>query len=467
MATLELCRQERDFDVERSGAERHFTGRRAVRVAACLAAAAFAVAACEKVSHENIDKWVDTRKGPSKLEDALRDSSLGADLRAHAAQNLIIALRKDSLVIDILEQMPDGQRQAILAALAPRLWSDARIEGTMDRPSERQALAKDALFFLRRFANEANRSMIDGYLIDWLAGGYYEGRARSGRVYGEVIMRAIGPRAAPKMIDAANAMIAGGFKVGDKLLLGLAATGSPDAVGKLLDMAAANLKDHTLRERILISLYNAYVRPEGFDPAPASALVPYVDRLAKIILDESEPYDIVDIAVNLVAEVGMPKCLGPLVAMISQPHSNPRFRWIGAKRALKCGGLQAVDAVIAAFPASGAYRQIDLEDGLWGPISASEAKAAVADKARKLLTSDSWLGRLTGVELLGKLRIRGSAAADAALVQKLGNDKTTLKGWWGDQSDVPKKKRKRPPTVGQRARKVAKELEELAQSTQN
>ncbi len=467
MTTLELSRQERDFGVAWANVGRHITARLALRVAACIAASVLVVAGCEKTTHENIDKWIGTRKGPSKLEDAVGNSDLSPDLPAHAAQNLIIALHEDQKVLKILERTPDEQRQAILAALAPRLWSDARIQGAMDRPSERQSEAKDALYFLRKLANDANRATIDGYLTDWLAGGYYEGRSRSGRVYGEVILRAIGPPAAPKMIDAANSMIAGGFKLGDNLLLGLAATGSPAAVGKLLDIADAKLKDSTLRERVFVCLYNVFVKPDEFEPAPASALEPYVDRLGKIILDESESNEVVDIAVHLVAVVGMPKCLAPLVAMVSFPHSNARFRWIGAKRALKCGGLAAVEPVIDAFPKEGSYRQIDLEDGLWGPIVASGTKAEVANLARKLLTSDSWLARLTGVEVLGKLRIRGAAEADAALVEKLADDKTKLTKWWGDQTDVPKKERKRPPTLGSRARKVAKELEELAKSTQN
>jgi len=467
MAILELSTQERDFGAARAAPGRSFAQRLVGWLAVWVAVSGLAMTGCEKVSHENIDKWIGTRKGPGKLEEALRDSSLEPDLRAHAAQNLLIALNKEDLVYDALEASSESHRQAILAALAPRLWNDARIEDKMGRPSQRQNSAKDALYLLRRFANDANRATIDGYLTDWLAGGYYEGRARSGRVFGEVIMRAVGPGAGPKMIDAVNSMVAGGFKLGDKLLLGVAATGSPAAVGKLLDVAAANLKDDTLRERVFVSLFNVYVKPLDFDPPAATALEPHLEVLAKIILDEGEDTEIVDIAINLISTIGMPKCLDALAAMVSYPHSNKRFRWIGAKRALKCGHLRAVAKVVESFPKTGAYRRIDFEDGLWGPIAASGAKAEVAEVARKLLTSDSWVGRITGVEVLGKLQIRGSAAQDAALVQKLVSDKTPLKGWWGDQSEVAKKKRKRAPTLGQRARKVAKELEELAPNTQN
>jgi len=60
-----------------------------------------------------------------------------------------------------------------------------------------------------------------------------------------------------------------------------------------------------------------------------------------------------------------------------------------------------------------------------------------------------------------------TAKEDAALVRKLAGDKTRLRGWWGDQSDRPKRERKSTPTLGQEARKVAQELEELAKETQN
>ena len=57
-------------------------------------------------------------------------------------------------------------------------------------------------------------------------------------------------------------------------------------------------------------------------------------------------------------------------------------------------------------------------------------------------------------------------AEDAALIGELGRDKTRLKGWWGDQSEVPREERKRDPTLGQLAREVAEQLEELAKTAQ-
>ena len=45
---------------------------------------------CEKVSHDNLDKWMTTENGVAKLKGALRDPDNDKDLRAHAAHNLIV-----------------------------------------------------------------------------------------------------------------------------------------------------------------------------------------------------------------------------------------------------------------------------------------------------------------------------------------------------------------------------------------
>jgi hypothetical protein len=427
-----------------------------------------AAAGCDRPSHDKIEEWVGTQKGPSKIRAVLESADHDADLRAHAAHALAIRLRQDSQVIDLLGQVPDGQRQPILAALAPRLWEDARVVDQMARPSERQMLAKDVLYFLRPLADAANLQVIDGYLVDWLTGGYYEGRADSGRVRGEVIMSQVSNKAdaATKLIQAVNSEVAQTNKLGDNLLYGLAATGTEQAVAKLLDLAESEIKDDTLERRAMVHLYNAFVEPEDFAPAAPAALVPAVPRLAAIMLDEGKEDEVVDIAINLVTRAGMPACRAPLLEMVSHPHSNPRFRWIGVKRALKCGGLDIAAAVIDTLTPKGGYRQIDLDDALWTPLAAMEPRAKVAELGRTLLTSDSWVARISGVELLGKLAQADSAAGDSARVAALGADKTPLKDWWGDQSELPKKERKPTPTLGERAREVAGQLEELAKSSQ-
>ena len=438
------------------------------KLALVVVAATASITGCGKPSHDEIDKWVGTRKGPGKIESALGNSDLDADLRAHAAQALAIQLRKETRVIELLTAIDAKERQPILAKLAPRLWEDARLTDKMSRPSERQMLAKDVLYFLRPLADDGNRLVIDRYLVDWLTGGFFEGRAESGRVRGEVIIAAVGNKeeATAKLIEAINSEMVQSHKLGDNLLLALAATGTEAAVGKLLDMGSGDLPDKTLERRIFVHLYNAFVKPEDFAPADPRGLIPHIERFSAIMLDQGSSNEVVDIAINLVTAMGMPACLDPLVRMVSFPHSNKRFRWIGAKRALTCGGLAAATKVIGGLSAKGEHRQLDMDDAIWTRLVAMEPKSDVAKLARTLLTSDSWVARVSGIEVLDKLAIAATAKDDAALIAVLGSDKTPLKGWWGDQSEVPRKQRKATPTLGQRAREVTEHLEELAKTVQ-
>ena len=89
----------------------------------------------------------------------------------------------------------------------PRLWADCKLTDELQKPTEKQIAAKDALFSLRDGAGPATRELIDGYLVDWLAG-YYEGRAPLGLHSGEKILRTIGARAAPKLLAAGRKIVA-------------------------------------------------------------------------------------------------------------------------------------------------------------------------------------------------------------------------------------------------------------------
>ena len=123
------------------------------------------LAACEDVSHESIDKWVSTQKGPEKLRNALTSNEHAVDLRAHAAQRMI---GKGNFVEvrEMLGQMPESDRHAILAKLAPRLWDDAKIGKAMGTPSARQSGAKDALYELHKIANDETKSSIEDFLVE-------------------------------------------------------------------------------------------------------------------------------------------------------------------------------------------------------------------------------------------------------------------------------------------------------------
>src|SRR5687768_6498752 len=109
-------------------------------------------AGCEKPTHENIEKWATTKKGPGKLRSAFVDASLDADLSAHAAA-VMIKTSRDQEVKRELDHMAADRRTQVVAKLAPRMWELARIEGDMLRPAPQQTQAKDGLVMIRKHAD--------------------------------------------------------------------------------------------------------------------------------------------------------------------------------------------------------------------------------------------------------------------------------------------------------------------------
>jgi hypothetical protein len=416
----------------------------------------------DEVSHENLDKWMHTEKGPGKIKEALRDTGIDPDLSAHAAENLLI-IREDGEVRAAFEKMSDERRSKVLAKLVPRLWAIARIEGELTGANDQQTAAKDLLVDLRSYADDASRSQIDTYLIEWYTGGYYEGRAVLGRWSGAQTLRLIGKAAGPAMVKAANAVVGAPeqdgkrIRVGDELLLGLAVTGDADAVKYVLDLLALDRGDKTLPERSIAALYLAYVEPPGqlFEKADPAGLAPNVDQLARVALDPSSSNRMVNDAVGVLGSAGMPHCLKPLVQMINLPREDIRFMWVGVNNGLRCGGPGAVAEVVHAMPTGGAgFEHKAFEGGVVGEIARMTPKAEVLAVARDLLDDDSWVARWAGIEVLAKL----GSKEDAAKIEALSGDKAKLHGYWGDQSELPKAERKAEPTLGKRAAELAKGL---------
>ncbi len=419
------------------------------------------VSACEDTDHANIDKWMTSKKGMGKLHSAVRNSGLDPDLSAHAAENLY-RRGEDEDVKQAFEAMGVERRSKVLAKLAPRLWTMARVEGEMAKPTPIQEAGKDALFELRAFSDGANRDVIDGYLTDWLTGGYFEGRAVAGRHPGAAILRALGPKAGERLIAEANRIIATPDKdgrrrkIGDQLLLGLAASGSPDAVKLVLEIATMDRGDDTLTDRAVGAVWKAFIDPGGlFAAADPAALVPNLDRIGAIARDDSRGARIANDAVELIRAAGMPGCLAPLVAMVGQPHRDPRFRWVGANNAIRCGGAKALPIVAAQLSTSGSYELPQLLGAVVTPLTSIGDTPGVTAAARALVGDKSWVARWIGIETLAAL----TSKADAALIAGLAKDKTKLTGYWGDQSSLAKADQKPVPTLGQRATELAAALQ--------
>jgi hypothetical protein len=414
-----------------------------------------ALAGCEKTDHESIDKWQSTKKGPAKLKKALADESLDPDLSAHAGANMIKKGR-DSEVRTELDNMAPARRTAVVAKLAPRLWETARIEGEMQLPAPLQVQAKDALVTLRKYADDATRTQIDGYLLDWYAVPSFEGRAKAGAMLGPAVVRAIGPAAAKKMMRVVDGIIAAPGqetmkkRLGDELLLGVAATGDPEAVRYVLDIVRMDRGDDTLPTRAMSALYKAYVDPGGlFDIVPPAALVPNLGTLVSIAKDDRVSGRAANDAVALIRVVGPPACLDPLVGMVAHPHPDPRWRYFGPDAALKCGGVKAIRPVAVAMPDQ-VYEKELLAGSVILAISRMSPREQVVAELRDLLNEKSRMARWVAIESLAALKSTEDKSRIAAVK---GGER--LVGFWGDQSGLPAKERKPDPTLAQRAKELA------------
>ncbi|MBP6630106.1 MAG: hypothetical protein KBG28_28900 [Kofleriaceae bacterium] len=420
--------------------------------------ALLATAACEKTTHENIDKWPNTQKGGGKLKKAAASRSIDPDLAAHAAVNLALSDRADingeAEVKRIMEGLPEARVQQVMAKLAPRLWARARTEGDpMQVPGSVQIRGKDLLFDLRKYADAETRATIDGYLSDWYTTGFYEGRATLGRNLGVTVISTIGASAGARLKEAANSVVAKrDAKIGDELLLALAASGNPEAVRYVLDVASMDRGDPTLANRALSALYRAFVEPGGlFTAAPPASLAPTLDTLIAIAENPANDNRTVNDSVSLVRVVGMPGCLAPLAKMAASPDLGRRY--IGANNALKCGGPKAIVTVVNALP-EGKYDR----EALYGAVVAEIVRATPRDETiaavRELLGARSWVARWVAIEAVAALGVK----EDAARLRGLGGDGAKLQGYWGDQSGKPAKERKAEPTLGARAKELADKL---------
>jgi len=413
---------------------------------------------CEKLDHENIDKWLRTSKGPAKLLKAVTNDSADPDLSAHAAANLI-KRDDDREVYAAFEAMAPARRAQVIARLAPRMWETARVERENELPGKPQVAAKDALVRLRTWSSgamgESIRAQIDGYLIDWYCVMSYEDRARAGAVGGDAVMRMVGRPAAKKLMSVLSGVIAAPGqdkvknRVGNELLRGLAATGDPEAVKYILDVARMDRGDPSLPSRALAALFKAYVEPDGFAPADREALVANFSTIVDVAKDDRMPAEAANDAVALIRAVGPPRCLAPLLGMIGAPHRNARFKYVAANNALKCGGVKAVGDVARSLPDAGVYARDDLAGAVSGEIAQMTPRDQAVAAARALLGESSTIAKWVGIEALGAMK----AAEDAPKIAALASSRERLVGYWGERGEG-----KPDPTLGQRAREISAEL---------
>jgi len=420
-----------------------------------LAIAVLLLTACEKTDHDSIEKWGHTQKGPGKLKKALRDDGLDPDMSAHAAIVMITHHEQEPDVRAALNEMPAPRKQAVIKAMAPRLWQIARLEKENDLPVGDQSLAKDWLFNLRKDADDATRAQIDGYLLDWYAVPSYPARQQAGMVQGVVVMRALGAPAGKKMVSVVNGIIAAPgqektrLRIDDTLLVALAASGNPEAVTDLLDIMKMDRGDKTLGERAMNALYKAYIDTrKEFELADAKALEPSLQSFVDLASNDTTESGIADDAAALIRAIGMPKCLPALLGIIPKPHANAKFRYAAPNNALLCGGAPAIVDTIKAMPDL-PYSKDELDGSIVLTISKLEPKDQVLAALRTLLADKGKVEKWVAIEALAAMK----STEDAPKIAALAKDREVLTGFWGSGGGG-----KPEPTLGARATELAATL---------
>ncbi len=411
---------------------------------------------CEKTDHDSIDKWPRTEKGPGKLKKAVEDEGLDPDLSAHAAVNLIKPpLSQETEVKNAFEKMSQGRRQQVIEKLAPRLWDVARVEDEKRPANNTQIAAKDALVTIRKYADEAQKTKIDGYLVDFYGVYSYEARAGGGQYPGAVVARLVGPAMTKKLIDVVNGFIAAPgqekakFRIGDELMLAIAASGAPEGVKKLLDIAKLDRGDDTLPARAVDALYKTYVDPNGlFDIRTPEPLEANLDALVALAKDDTQKGKVTNDTVALIRAIGAPKCIAPLLSMVATPHRSSRFKYVAGNNALRCGGTKSIGEVVRALP-DGAYVKDELTGAIAGEIAKMTPRDQVLAALRQLLDDKSVVARWVAIEALAAMK----SVEDRPKIEKLSTVKDPLVGYWGENAEG-----KKDPTLGQRAKELADQM---------
>lgn len=415
---------------------------------------ALAAAGCEGVSSENIARWKATQKGPAKLQEAIKDSSVAPKLRAEAAAALVEVGMADE-VDQALAVVPPANRTEIVKNAVPLFVAG------MSNPSLPKArAARDALFTVRPFAEPAEQQQIDAVLLPSIEKDLREGRISGGRHSVDKVLAGIGPAAAPMLVSLLE----------DPRV---PFQGVVDALERVADPAARDRGGVALIKRALASspipleLWRA-LGTLGGKPATAflvqkattgperdavlatqalqqrrdPSLLPMALRLAG---DGHTNKSVRDEMFGLVEKIGGPEAQQGLLRIIAgDPNETVRYRAYEA--ALAVGKGAAIAPALEAFPEKASYKKEDVVDFLVKDITkiGPEARPALAST----LGSRSALARMTAVlayeaPLPSDARRSLGGPADAGAVLKLAGDKGTVRGF--------------PPgdTVGKEAARVA------------
>jgi hypothetical protein len=403
------------------------------RAALLVVALGVAASACGS-SSAKIDKLVQT----------LGSAAADPEQRTGAAVELVY-LGKAELVASTLQA---NRSDAVMDVLLTRLAGDARGADPLAHPQPRQILAKDALADLRPVADDEQRAFIDEELTTWVTTSYVR-RSQLGRHKGEELLAVLQGRAAPQMLVALKEILDQPADKADfviapqELLRGIALVGTA-GITVLLDLAEGREgqghRDETLGVRALQALHDVHADSRS-DWTRLTGHVPQLERLAA---NPALPSAISDLALDTIGFAGQRHCLRGLANLARRGEERLVHRSL--RKALECGGTSAIVVMAEALPEDREYDLDAMEEIFWGAIPVGRSASSAG---RRLLSSSSWLGRLTGVKVLARTGNR----SDVKALRKLESDTTPLRAHRGGAANGPS------TSLGEVARQAADHLE--------
>lgn len=392
-------------------------------------------AGCNRPTSDNIQLWKTTQKGPDRLHEALTDHSVAPRLRGEAAVALVDIGRSEE-VDETFAKLPADDRAEIAKTVEPAY------EVAMKDPSPEKALAyRDALFGLRQYGNPDEKKRIDDALLPSLEASLKAGKLQQGRHSVEKMLTAMGRDASSMLTrvlaepDAPYAMAAELLaKVGDDsardagaaalinrapqikakdkqhpelFYKALGTLGGPAALKYLEEKVLGKDKDEAMMATVALGARR--------DPAvlPFALKVAADSRADKGVRDQM--FGVIEGIGGLEAEKG-------LLGIISSDREE-MVRYRAFESVLAARKADGIQPGLEAFPASGTYKRVDVDDLLVKLIEKLGADARPA--LVTTLGSRAPLARMTAVMSLEQM----GRAPDAPALDKLASDSGTIKGF--------------------------------------
>jgi hypothetical protein len=391
--------------------------------------------ACSRPSSENIVLWKTTEKGPERLHEALADHGVAPRLRGESAVALVDLGRSEE-VDSILAATPADDRAEICKTLEPAY------EVAMKDPAPEKSLAyRDALFSLRKGAAPDDQKRIDAALLPALEADLKAGKLRQGQHSLDKMLTAIGTDSGAMLVrvladpevpyfqaaellakvgddgardKGAAALVARAAKIKatdkqhpESFYKALGGLGGPIAVKELEAEIAGSDKDRALLATRALG--------ERRDPTvlPFAIKVAADPKADKAVRDEM--FGVVETIGGLEAEKGL------LGIISSDKEEIVRYR--AFESVLAARKAEGIVPALEAFPASAAYKKVDVDDLLVKLIEKVGASARPPLVAA--LSSRVPLARMTAVMALEQI----GRAPDAPALDKLAGDSSPVKGF--------------------------------------